>query len=328
VGDIKLKTASPTRFRFCTDDLPPNDRLAIWREVVGRHYMRLEIEPQDPSGIWASIDAQKLPAGGISSAQFSPACFRRTRELLQDGNGDFAFNWIGQGGYRILGEDAEANLAEGDGALLFHGAPGTFVAERRTQLTSVRLDGALVRSKMPDIDERLFHRPLADDTSFNLLKAYVGVLVAVGVPADPVLAHAINDHIVDLISASLRPTDDDYERALESAIPVARLAAAKADIRANLADPALSARQVALRLRLSERSIYLLFERSGLSFAGFVTDERLKRAAAILRDPARKQLRIGDIAFAAGFGDLTTFNRSFRRRYGQTPSSLRRQGSD
>jgi AraC-like DNA-binding protein len=82
-----------------------------------------------------------------------------------------------------------------------------------------------------------------------------------------------------------------------------------------------------MRLGLSERSIYLLFERSGLSFAAFVTDERLARTTTMLLDPARRQLRIGDIAFAAGFGDLTTFNRSFRRRYGQTPSSLRRLGS-
>jgi AraC-like DNA-binding protein len=79
-------------------------------------------------------------------------------------------------------------------------------------------------------------------------------------------------------------------------------------------------------LGLSERSIYLLFERSGLNFAPFVTNERLKLAVAMLLDPARQRNRIGDIALAAGFSDLSTFNRCFRRRYGRTPSSLRRSG--
>ncbi len=96
-----------------------------------------------------------------------------------------------------------------------------------------------------------------------------------------------------------------------------------ADVLANLSDPRLSAKQVGVRLGISERTIYLLFERNGVSFAAFVTGERLKRATAMLLDPACKALRIGDIALAAGFGDLTTFNRSFCRLCGRTPSSVR-----
>jgi AraC-like DNA-binding protein len=32
---------------------------------------------------------------------------------------------------------------------------------------------------------------------------------------------------------------------------------------------------------------------------------------------------ITDIAFASGFGDVSHFNRVFRRRYGDTPSGVR-----
>jgi AraC-like DNA-binding protein len=166
----------------------------------------------------------------------------------------------------------------------------------------------------------------SNDTALRLLQAYVDALAAGGVPADPVFAHIINEHIVDLIATSLRSGDDNSEPAAQSAIPAARLAAATTDIRAHLSDPGLSAKHVAQRLGLSERSIYLLFERSGLNFAPFVTNERLKLAVAMLLDPARQRNRIGDIALAAGFGDLSTFNRCFRRRYGRTPSSLRRSG--
>lgn len=321
-----LKTERATRFLFSTDDLPPEDRLAIWLEVVGRHYMRVEIAPRDTSSIRAAVEAVTLPAGEIASAECDPARYTRTRELLGDGNGDFAFNWVRQAGYRVIGENGETPLDAGDAILLFYGAPGSFVIDGRARLTNVRLDGALVRSKIPDIDERLFHRLPSDSVALRLLQAYVDALVASGIPTDPVLAHGINEHIVDLIAASLRPGGDNFERATKGAIPAARLAAAKADIRANLSDPNLSARSVAQRLGISERSIYLLFERGGVSFASFVTDERLKLAAAMLLDPARRQLRIGDIAFAAGFGDLSTFNRSFQRRYGQTPSSLRHRG--
>ncbi|MDH6258302.1 AraC-like DNA-binding protein [Bradyrhizobium sp. BR13661] len=294
-GTISLTTERATRFLFSTDDLPPEDRLAIWLEDLDDSHMRFEIARRD----------------------VSPS------ETLENGNGDFAFSWITPSGDR-LGKGGASPRDASDGIFLVHGAPGSRVIEGRIRLTNVRLDGALVRSKIPDVNERLSHRLPSDGVALRLLQAYVDTLLATGIPADPLLAHVINDHLVDLIAAALRPGDDDSEHTAAGAISAARLAAAKADIRTHLADPTLSAKHVAQRLGLSERSIYLLFERNGLSFAAFVTDERLQRAMTMLVEPGSRQLRIGDIAFAAGFGDISTFNRGFRRRYGRTPSSLRR----
>jgi AraC-like DNA-binding protein len=56
-----------------------------------------------------------------------------------------------------------------------------------------------------------------------------------------------------------------------------------------------------------------------------VLDRRLERAVALLRDPGWQQRKISDIAAVAGFTDLSHFNRSFRRRYGATPSDIRNQ---
>ena len=43
----------------------------------------------------------------------------------------------------------------------------------------------------------------------------------------------------------------------------------------------------------------------------------------MLNDSRCLHLAIIDIAFAAGFGDVSHFNRLFRRRFGQTPSGVR-----
>ena len=43
----------------------------------------------------------------------------------------------------------------------------------------------------------------------------------------------------------------------------------------------------------------------------------------MLTDSRYLQLAIIDIAFAAGFGDVSHFNRMFRRRFGDTPSGVR-----
>jgi AraC-like DNA-binding protein len=42
-----------------------------------------------------------------------------------------------------------------------------------------------------------------------------------------------------------------------------------------------------------------------------------------LSDPLQMGRSISAIAYAAGFGDLSYFNRAFRRRFGATPSDIR-----
>jgi AraC-like DNA-binding protein len=43
----------------------------------------------------------------------------------------------------------------------------------------------------------------------------------------------------------------------------------------------------------------------------------------MLRDSGLAARTISDIAFEAGFSDLSHFNRSFRRRFGESPSDVR-----
>jgi AraC-like DNA-binding protein len=61
----------------------------------------------------------------------------------------------------------------------------------------------------------------------------------------------------------------------------------------------------------------------GTTFTDLVLDERLARAHRMLSDPKRSELFISAIAYEAGFGDLSYFNRTFRRRYGASPSDVR-----
>jgi AraC-like DNA-binding protein len=47
------------------------------------------------------------------------------------------------------------------------------------------------------------------------------------------------------------------------------------------------------------------------------------RVYQALRSPAHGDRPIGSLAYDAGFGDLSTFNREFRREFGATPSDVR-----
>jgi transcriptional regulator GlxA family with amidase domain len=163
---------------------------------------------------------------------------------------------------------------------------------------------------------------IANSHALQLLKGYIGLLREQLPERTPALAHRVGQQLLELTALALNPTRD---RAVESAQTVgeARLAAIQADIFANLGEVSLSAKVVAGRQGLSTRHVHRLFEEIGQTFHEFVLEERLKRAYKLLTDPVQRERRISDIAADAGFGDLSTFNRRFRRRFGDKPSTLR-----
>jgi AraC family transcriptional regulator len=99
-----------------------------------------------------------------------------------------------------------------------------------------------------------------------------------------------------------------------------RISAALRHIEARV-DESLSIAQLA---RLAAMSLYH-FLRTFRTLVGmtphqFILHTRMKRAAVSLR---RTSENVSAIAFAAGFGDLSTFNRRFQRIFGSSPSAYR-----
>ena len=103
----------------------------------------------------------------------------------------------------------------------------------------------------------------------------------------------------------------------------ARLRAIKADIETHLAHGDLSPRAVAKRHQVSDSYIRKLFAGEGTSLSEYVLTRRLTRAHRMLADRRWAGVGIASIAYDAGFGDLSYFNRAFKRGYGTTPSEVR-----
>jgi AraC-like DNA-binding protein len=97
----------------------------------------------------------------------------------------------------------------------------------------------------------------------------------------------------------------------------------KEDIANRLDQPGLSVAIIAARHRIKPRWVQRLFESEGKTFTEYVLAQRLVRAYRLLTDPRHANQKVSTIALDVGFGDLSYFNRAFRRRYGMTPSELR-----
>ena len=115
----------------------------------------------------------------------------------------------------------------------------------------------------------------------------------------------------------------DVRAAHSHRIRALRQAAVLREIEQRCVDPELRAASVAAQLGITARYVHLLLKETGRTFSRHVLDKRLEQALALLRDPQWHSRKIADVAGESGFADLSYFSRTFRRKYGDTPSAVR-----
>jgi AraC-like DNA-binding protein len=194
-------------------------------------------------------------------------------------------------------------------------------ATRMVQLARTSLDGLA-----NPFDEAPLRTIPADRPELRLLASYAHAVTQNSLPSMAV-RQTVSQHLIDLATLVIGATREAQAIASHRGSRAAQLAFAKAEILRRLAEPDLNVASVAYRLRISPRYLHMLFEQEHMTFSAFVTSRRLARARDMLVRPSHASRRIIDIALDAGFREIRTFNRSFRERYGMSPSECRAQAN-
>jgi AraC-like DNA-binding protein len=310
--------------RLSTEDYPECDRVAIFREQFGRSQFGLDIEPLPEVPFRLTSTMRPLPGAVITSNEGSGVRVWRTHEFLADGRDDLIMIMNLRGPSVIAQRGEEIVLDEGSATLGTIGEFGGIVRpETNHRSLIVNLPRAAIGPLMPNADDAVL-RPIAPDSAaLRLLVRYAGAVLDIDLPLSGELQRSIVDHIYDLVVAAIGGTRDAIALAKGRGIPAARLSAIKADILRNLLNRDLSTADVCAQHGISPRYLRMLFAAEQTTFSDFVLDRRLALARRRLRDPARLGQTIGTVALKCGFGDLSYFNRVFRRHFGMTPSEAR-----
>jgi AraC-like DNA-binding protein len=310
-----------TTFRLSTADIPEKDRIAMWRDYYCRIMMKLDIEPINGTPLEYSFLARNLPGVRVMSLASSPVRITRTREFLADGNGDLVLIINQTGNVTASARGREIMLREGDALLM--SASEAKIFDRHTYGGSVgfRIPRAILSSMVAYIDDAVMRMIPSETDALKLLAGYVSPLFNDIALAAPEFRRTAVNHLHDLVALALGATRDGLTNA--RAIPAARLRMAKSYIIENCSRRDLSVRVVAAHLGLTPRNLQRLFESEGTTFSEFLLSQRLNRAHRMLTEPRLAQNPVGSVAYDAGFGDLSYFNRFFKRRYGMTPRDVR-----
>jgi AraC-like DNA-binding protein len=319
-----VEAVVPQLLRFSTEMLPERDRMAAFREEFSRQILKMDVV--DLSGGRPRIDIAFLKLGPVvvgSCSSIRGAEFIRDAHCVKDGADAFMMA-VAQRPFHSRQADHEQYLNCGSAALFDYGRPflsGSSSGWSRNLVVPAEMLKALVPHPEDRAGQLMHPGP-----ALRLLDGYLASLLALDEPLAPELAHSIGVHLLDLMAAAIGPSAEAAEIIAGRGLKAAQLRAALAEIAQCFVNPGFDVDMIARRLGLSRRTVQRMLEETGRSFTEHVTEHRLQRAHAMLSDPRFSHLRIVDIAFAAGFGDVSTFNQLYRRRFGETPSSARATG--
>jgi AraC-like DNA-binding protein len=310
----------PALFRFTSGDLSPADRVPYYCDVLGRAMAKLNI---DPVGETFSCNARfyRLPELLISCIEGTPVRVTRTREMAEGSdNLLLAINLGGAVTFSQLGREV---VLSDSGAVMISDAVACRMQRTTSRSLLIFFPRSVLAPMLLDPDAALMSAIPNTTESLRLLTGYVDMLIkdSTLMKTDELCQLAVH-HVHDLVALTIGATRDAAEIAAGRGLRAARLSAIKADIARNLAEN-ITAAALSARHGVSPRYIRKLFEGESTSLSRFTLSQRLTRVHRMLADPRCVDRAITDIALAAGFGDISTFNREFRRRYKMTPSDVR-----
>ena len=301
-------------------------RKETWIDTLASAVARLNIDPAPGIDFEGRLEIVPMGDGSVSSVA---ATFRNATRSAQDIGIDgrdtvlFMIN-AGHDICRLSQRGRDIDCAPGEAVLYDLAEPSNaFVAKPAvSRVVSIQLPRSLLQSRLSNYEDRLLVRVPGQNAALALAHNYVDAILSYAIQNNPHLLQLATGHLADLVAAAIRPFH------IEPAAPstgyrAARLQAVLGEIALHYADVGFTTRTVAATLGISARYVNNILQESGTGFSDRVLELRLQRARAMLADRRNDRLRIGDIAYASGFSDISYFNRSFRRRFGLTPSGAR-----
>ncbi|MGX7876713.1 AraC family transcriptional regulator [Mesorhizobium sp. ORM6] len=309
-------------FRFSTEDFPERDRFPIWRETIGRSMLKCDMMPVGDDALRWDAALCSLPDVTITNYVSTPFELTRSRSQALDGDDNFVLGVVRRGGVIARQDKQEASNQAGEAMLWSNEQAGAANFSAGIESHLIAVPRQLLAPLVAGLDSLAMSVVPRGSAALKLLTSYVSTLFDDVMVMSPELKAQSATHIQDLVAIALGATRDAAEIAKGRGVRVARLKVIKAYIDTNLTNRDLSLEGLARDNKISPRYVRDLFGSEGTSFTDYVLKMRLLRAYGALCKPGR-HAKVSTIAFESGFGDLSHFNRAFRRYFGLAPSDAR-----
>ena len=287
--------------------------------AYGRTIWQFDFEPAG-APVRYQVKLRSLPGLGVALSTTSASrVSRRAHHLVND---DLVLR-VNLSGSRTLTQCGREAVVGPGAAVLSSGAEVSAAVTTEQRFLSFRVPLKSIKPLVPDVEDRVARTIARGAGGLPLLTRYGDLLLDPAATATPQQQQLAVTHVNDLIALTLGATGDTAAAARLRGARAARLAEIKAAIVERLGEQGLSVGAIAKQHHLPVRYVQRLFEADGITFTEFLLERRLSHAHRLLSDPRFRARPIGSVAFEAGFANQAYFNRTFRTRFGATPSDIR-----
>jgi AraC-like DNA-binding protein len=300
---------------FSTRTLPERHQLDAWRGWFGGVF---EVRPESPGERFIAESRTWAPGGFILSRVHAPSIrVTRTRELLRREPVD---HWV-----IAIGNAPTEIRCNGDVGKVPPQAPflmslgdelvSARATDERLHLYLARDDFACIAAQLDAARGTALASPLGE-----LLAEHMLLLERTLPLLSPEEAARLGTALQAMVAACIAPTPDRMAAAAPQ-IAFQRLERMRRAVQRHLRLPALGSELLCRELGTSRSQLYRLMEREG-GVAHYVQRQRLRAAFQALSDPDNPR-SIASVAEEFCFADAATFSRSFRQKFGISPSEAR-----
>lgn len=311
--------AAPALRRWSTDAAAPAERLDYWVGAVCEGFLEMEVTSPQAARFSAELTSAPLGPLQLNRVRGSAQDVYRTRRAVARSRDQFFYLLCKTDSAWVAAQHGrQARLLPGDAVLVDSRHCYEFHFGESCDTVSLELPTAWVERWLPDPAAQVARRIDGRAGFGAALSAFARTLQPELALAPPLPAALLADQLGALLALA---TGAEASRPDAGPPLRARIAAA---LQERLAEPGLTAAQVAAGLGIGERSLHRALAGSGQTFATLLAGQRCDAARRLLADARFDRLTVAEIGRRVGLLDPSHFVRVFRRHAGLTPGALRR----
>ena len=300
---------------WSTDAINERERFSYWREMICNTLF--SISPESPADIFsARIKVRNSGSSRFAVCESSSYEIIRTQRDIERAPADLYTIYLqlrGQTAIRQRGESISfdrSNIVMSDCRQPFRAS----LSNDGCRAVAV-VPRAMINSRAPWLRNRAVYK-FANSHFLDLARRHMVRLVSDDL--SELESNLLTENLCNLLALT-----SANDAPLDRLQPELQLEALLAFCEENLHLPELSPRLVAEHFGLSVRTVHLRFQKIEQTFGQWLLEARLDACSRALRDPLQQTRHISQIAYGCGFNDLSYFNKTFRARFGMSPSQWR-----
>ncbi|WP_433221581.1 helix-turn-helix domain-containing protein [Dactylosporangium sp. CS-047395] len=305
------------------EEFPITDDLDFLRDQMLRAPVPLELDPHPGSHVIVRSRVADLGSVHLLSTRAGGGDVVRTERLSRDSTPPgLTVSVVDHGVATVIRDETVVQLHPGDVALYATAEPYRLAFTPGARRFSYQFP--LDTLELPwDVIHRQLHRAIRPDgTTAAAVSAFLRSTGRTAPQASDREQRSLEHSTLALIRLLLtRVVADTAPGRAASATSLAiRI---EEHVKARLEDTSLSARSIADAFSISERYVYLILAGRGIDLGDMIRQRRLDKAARMLEAPSTEHVTISHVAHHCGFADHSHFSRSFRARFGMSPTRWR-----